>query len=60
LLGSAGCFLALALAVMLVDPFPGDAATRLWLLGYGSPGVVQVMRRSTTSATGGCSCPGQF
>jgi len=44
LLGSAGCFLALALAVMLVDPFPGDAATRLWLLGYGSPGVIQVMR----------------
>lgn len=44
LLGSAGCFLGLALAVMLVDPFPGDAAVRLWVLGYGSPAVVQVMR----------------
>ncbi|TML19410.1 MAG: phosphatase PAP2 family protein [Actinobacteria bacterium] len=29
---------------MLVDPFPGDAAVRLWVLGYGSPAVVQVMR----------------
>jgi membrane-associated phospholipid phosphatase len=29
---------------MLLDPFPGDATARLWLLGYGSPGVVQVMR----------------
>ena len=29
---------------MLVDPFPGDATARLWLLGYGSPLVVQVMR----------------
>jgi membrane-associated phospholipid phosphatase len=44
LLGSAGCFLALALAVLLVDPFPGDAAARLWLLGYGSPAVVEVAR----------------
>jgi len=44
LLGSAGCFLALALAVSLVDPFPGDAAARLWLLGYGSPAVVEVAR----------------
>jgi len=44
LLGSAGCFLVLALSVMLLDPFPGDATARLWLLGYGSPGVVQVMR----------------
>ncbi len=44
LLGSAGCFLALALAVRLVDPFPGDAAARLWLLGYGSPTVVEVAR----------------
>ena len=34
LLGSAGCFLALALAVLLVDPFPGDAAMRRWVLGY--------------------------
>jgi len=44
LLGSAGCFLALSLAVLLVDPFPGDAAARLWLLGYGSPAVVEVAR----------------
>ena len=44
LLGSAGCFLALALAVLLVDPFPGDAAMRRWVLGYGSPAVVQLMR----------------
>ncbi len=44
LLGSAACFLALALAVMIVDPFPGDAAARLWLLGLGSPGVVRVLR----------------
>jgi membrane-associated phospholipid phosphatase len=44
LLGSAGGFLVLALAVLLVDPFPGDAAARLWLVGYGSPRVVQVMR----------------
>lgn len=44
LLVSAGCFLVLALAVRFVDPFPGDAAARLWVLGYGSPGVVQVAR----------------
>ncbi len=44
LLVSAGCFLGLALAVLFVDPFPGDAAARLWVLGYGSPGVVQVAR----------------
>jgi undecaprenyl-diphosphatase len=44
LLASTGCFLLLALVVMLVEPFPGDAATRLWLLGFGSPGVVRVMR----------------
>jgi len=44
LLASAGCFIALALAVMLVDPFPGDAAARRWLLGYGSPAVVEVAR----------------
>ena len=44
LLASAGCFLALALAVLLVDPFPGDAWARLWVLGFGSPGVVQVAR----------------
>jgi undecaprenyl-diphosphatase len=44
LLGSGACFLALALAVMIVDPFPGDAAARLWLLGLGSPGVVRVLR----------------
>ena len=44
LLASAGCFLALALAVLLIDPFPGDASARLWLIGYGSPTVVQVMR----------------
>lgn len=44
LLVSAGGFLALALAVLLVDPFPGDAAARLWVLGYGSPAVVEVAR----------------
>jgi membrane-associated phospholipid phosphatase len=44
LLVSAGCFLALALVVLLVDPFPGDATIRHWVLGYGSPAVVQVMR----------------
>lgn len=44
LLVSAGCFLALALAVLLVDPFPGDAAARRWVLGYGSPAVVEVAR----------------
>jgi membrane-associated phospholipid phosphatase len=44
LLISAGCFLVLALAVLLVNPFPGDAAARLWVLGYGSPGTVQVAR----------------
>ena len=44
LLASAGCFIALALAVTLVDPFPGDAAARRWLLGYGSPAVVEVAR----------------
>jgi undecaprenyl-diphosphatase len=44
LLVSAGCFLALALAVLLVDPFPGDAPARLWVLGFGSPGVLQVAR----------------
>lgn len=44
LLVSAGCFLALAVAVLLVKPFPGDAEARLWVLGYGSPGVVQAAR----------------
>jgi membrane-associated phospholipid phosphatase len=44
LLASAGCFLALTLAVLLVDPFPGDAATRSWVLGYGSPLVVRAAR----------------
>jgi membrane-associated phospholipid phosphatase len=44
LLVSAGCFLALALVVLLVDPFPGDETIRHWVLGYGSPAVVQVMR----------------
>ncbi|HZT10542.1 MAG TPA: hypothetical protein VFB09_05870, partial [Actinomycetota bacterium] len=44
LLASAGCFLVLALAVLLVDPFPGDASARLWVLGFGSPGVLQVAR----------------
>ena len=44
LLGSAGCFLALALAVLLADPIPGDAAARLWVLGYASPAVVQAAR----------------
>jgi membrane-associated phospholipid phosphatase len=42
LLASAACFLALALTVLLVDPFPGDAAARRWVLGYGSPAVVGV------------------
>jgi membrane-associated phospholipid phosphatase len=44
LLASAGCFLVLALAVLLVDPFPGDASARLWVLGFGSPEVLQVAR----------------
>ena len=44
LLASAGCFLALALTVVLVNPFPGDAAARLWVLGYGSPGFIQAAR----------------
>ena len=44
LLGSGGCFLALSLAVLLADPVPGDAAARLWVLGYGSPAVVQAAR----------------
>ena len=44
LIASAGSFLVLALAVMTVEPFPGDAAARAWLLGFGSPGVVRVMR----------------
>lgn len=34
----------LALTVLLVDPFPGDAAARRWVLGYGSPAVVGVAR----------------
>jgi len=44
LLGSAGGFLALSLAVLLADPIPGDAAARLWVLGYGSPAVVRAAR----------------
>jgi hypothetical protein len=44
MLVSAGVFLALALAVLLLEPFPGDAAARLWVLGYESPALVQVMR----------------
>jgi membrane-associated phospholipid phosphatase len=44
LLAGAGCFLVLALAVMLVKPFPGDAAARGWVLGFGSPWVVQAAR----------------
>ena len=42
LLAGAGCFLALTLVVLLVDPFPGDAAVRRWVLGYASPAVVSV------------------
>jgi len=44
LLGGAACFLVLALTVMFVNPFPGDAAARLWVLGYGSPLVIQAAR----------------
>jgi membrane-associated phospholipid phosphatase len=44
LLASASCFLALALAVLLVDPFPGDAPARLWVLGFGSPRVLEIAR----------------
>jgi len=44
LLAGAGCFLLLALAVLLVKPFPGDAAARGWVLGYGSAWVVQAAR----------------
>ncbi len=42
LLAGAGCFLTLTLVVLLVDPFPGDAAARRWVLGYASPAVVSV------------------
>src|SRR5262249_62204544 len=44
LLAGAGCFLLLALAVLLVKPFPGDAAARGWVLGYGSAWGVQAAR----------------
>jgi undecaprenyl-diphosphatase len=44
LLVSGGCFLALALAVRLEDPLTADAAARLWLLGYGSPAVIEIAR----------------
>jgi membrane-associated phospholipid phosphatase len=44
LLTGAACFLALALAVLLFDPLPGDAAARLWMLGFASPGVIRVAR----------------
>jgi membrane-associated phospholipid phosphatase len=44
LLAGAACFLVLALGVLLFDPLPGDAAARLWVLGFASPGVVQVAR----------------
>jgi undecaprenyl-diphosphatase len=44
LLAGAGCFLALALAVLVLDPLPGDAAARRWVLGYESPAIVQVAR----------------
>ncbi|PYN81761.1 MAG: hypothetical protein DMD96_06820 [Candidatus Rokuibacteriota bacterium] len=44
LLVSAGCFLALALVVVVLHQVPGDAAARAWLVGLGSPGVVRVMR----------------
>jgi undecaprenyl-diphosphatase len=43
-LASAGCFLVLALTVTFVDPFPGDAEARRWVLGYGSPAVVELAR----------------
>jgi undecaprenyl-diphosphatase len=29
---------------MLINPFPGDAATRLWVLGFDSPRVARVAR----------------
>jgi len=44
LLASAASFLVLALAVVLVKPFPGDAAARLWVLDFGSPPVVEAAR----------------
>ena len=44
MLTSAGVFAALALAVLLLEPFPGDAAARLLVLGYQSPALVRVMR----------------
>ncbi|MGH7345968.1 MAG: phosphatase PAP2 family protein [Candidatus Rokuibacteriota bacterium] len=34
----------LALTVLLFDPLRGDAAARLWVLGFASPAVVQVAR----------------
>ena len=44
LLAGAACFLGLALAVLLFDPLPGDAAARLWVLGFESPAVMRVAR----------------
>ena len=43
-MAGAGCFLVLALGVLLFDPLPGDAASRLWVLGFASPGVIRAAR----------------
>src|SRR5438034_10819189 len=44
LIASAGCFLALALAVGFMPSLPGDTAVREALLGLASPPVLAAMR----------------
>src|SRR2546427_13290106 len=44
LIASAGCFLALALAVGFMSSLPGDTAVREALLGVASPPVLAAMR----------------
>jgi membrane-associated phospholipid phosphatase len=44
LIASAGCFLALALAVSLLPSLPGDVSAREALLAVASPAVVAAMR----------------
>ena len=44
LIASAGCFLALALAVGLMPSLPGDTAVREALLAFASPPVLAAMR----------------
>src|SRR2546425_4616109 len=44
LIASAGCFLALALAVGFMSSLPGDTAVREALLAFASPPVLAAMR----------------